>query len=88
VEQSPQAQTVLSERNAFIQALLTLYENRQPITRDTIRSQIALDDSSLDLWISIMQSENVLKSVPGQPHLFSLFRTHHTVCMVAGDSPQ
>jgi hypothetical protein len=86
VEHAPQVQAVLGERNAFVQGLLNLYENRQPITRDAIHTQVDMDDHDLDLWISIMQSENVLKSVPGQPNLYSLFRTHHTVCMVAGDS--
>ncbi len=86
VEQSPQVQDALNNRNAFIRALLNLYESRQPITREALQEQTGLDDHDLDLWISIMQSENVLKSVPGQPHLYSLFRTHHTVCMVAGDS--
>jgi hypothetical protein len=88
VEEAPQVQDVLADRNAFIRVLLNLYEGRQPITRDAIQVQVNLDDHDLDLWISIMQSENVLKSVPGQPNLFSLFRTHHTVCMVAGDSPE
>jgi hypothetical protein len=30
----------------------------------------------------------VLKAVPGQSELYSLFRTHHTVCLVAGDEPE
>ena len=88
VEESPQIQAVLGERNAFIQVLLDLYEHRLPISRDSIQDQTNLDDDDLDLWISVMQSENVLKSVPGQPNLYSLFRTHHTVCMVAGDPPE
>jgi hypothetical protein len=87
VEDAPQVQDVLTDRNAFIRVLLNLYEGRQPITRDAIQAQVNMDDHDLDLWISIMQSENVLKSVPGQPNLYSLFRTHHTVCMVAGDEP-
>jgi hypothetical protein len=86
VEHAPQVQAVLDERNAFIRVLLSLYESRQPITRDAVHAQVDMDDHDLDLWNSIMQSENVLKSVPGQPNLYSLFRTHHTVCMVAGDS--
>lgn len=87
-EESPQVQQVLDERNRFVRALLDLYEHRQPITPRSIDEQLdgAIDD--LDLWISIMQSENVLKAVPGQQDVYSLFRTHHTVCMVAGDSPE
>jgi hypothetical protein len=88
VEEAPQVQDVLTDRNAFIRVLLNLYEGRQPITRDAIQAQVNLSEHDLDLWISIMQSENVLKSVPGQPNLYSLFRTHHTVCMVAGDSSE
>lgn len=84
----PQVEEVLFERNNFVHVLLELYEARQPITRETIARRIDLDDHDLDLWISIMQSENVLKAVPGQPGMFSLFRTHHTVGMVAGDAPE
>ena len=84
-EDSPQVQAVLTERNTFIQVLLDLYEQRLPITRDTILQRADFSERELDMWISIMQSENVLKPVPGQPDLYSLFRTHHTVCLVAGD---
>jgi hypothetical protein len=87
VEDSPQVKAILAERNYFIEVLLDLYEHRQPITRESLREFTHLGDADLDLWISIMQSENVLKAVPGQADLYSLFRTHHTVCMVAGDQP-
>lgn len=87
LEESPMVQDIISERNRFVRALLNLYEGRQPITRDNIQHYLNLEDDDLDLWISIMQSENVLKAVPGQRDLYSLFRTHHTVCMVAGDDP-
>ncbi|MBN1564910.1 MAG: NYN domain-containing protein [Anaerolineae bacterium] len=87
IEESPDTQDTLSERNRFIRALLNLYEGRQPITRDNMQQYLDMGDADLDLWISIMQSENVLKAVPGQRDLYSLFRTHHTVCMVAGDEP-
>jgi hypothetical protein len=30
-----------------------------------------------------MESENVLNAVPGRPGQYSLFRTHHTVNLVA-----
>jgi len=78
---------VLAERNRFVQILLDLFEQRIPIARDTLRDYTQLEDHDLDLWISIMQSENVLKPVPGQPDLYSLFRTHHTVSLVAGETP-
>lgn len=85
VEQAPQVQHILNERNRFIRVLLDLYEHRQPITREAMQERMQLLDNDLDLWLSIMQSENVLKAVPGQGDTYSLFRTHHTVCMVAGD---
>ncbi|MCD4685885.1 MAG: hypothetical protein K8S97_08110, partial [Anaerolineae bacterium] len=87
VEQSPQVIDVLDERNRFIRVLLDLYDQRRPLSRDTLQELTGHNDANLDMWISIMQSENVLKSVPGQRDLYSLFRTHHTVCMVAGDPP-
>ncbi len=87
VHESPQVQDVIDDRNRFVRVLLNLYDERRPITRQIIQEQMQMDDTELDLWISIMQSENVLKSVPGQRDLYSLFRTHHTVCMVAGDPP-
>jgi hypothetical protein len=88
VDDSPQAQAALAERNQFIRVLLDLYEQRMPITPETIRQRFNLPPEEMDLWISIMQSENVLKAVPGQPDLYSLFRTHHTVSLVAGDTPE
>ncbi len=87
VEESPIVQRVLDERNRFVRALLALYEQRLPLSREAIRQASGLDGRELDLWLSIMQAENVLKAVPGQTDLYSLFRTHHTVCMVAGDRP-
>jgi hypothetical protein len=87
IEDAPQVKAILAERNYFIEVLLDLYEHRQPITRDALSEYTHLGERDLDLWISIMQSENVLKAVPGQNDLYSLFRTHHTVCMVAGDHP-
>ncbi|NLX10669.1 MAG: NYN domain-containing protein [Chloroflexi bacterium] len=87
VEESPLVQDVLTERNAFIQVLLDLYEQRQPISLAALAERTGLEGEDLDLWVSIMQAENVLKPVPGQPDLYSLFRTHHTVCLVAGDTP-
>ncbi|NDJ76942.1 MAG: NYN domain-containing protein [Chloroflexi bacterium] len=86
IERSPIIRRVLGERNRFIRVLLDLYEEREPITPQTIQARIKMGDDDMELWTSIMQSENVLKPVPGQPNLYSLFRTHHTVCLVAGDN--
>ncbi len=89
VETAPRVEEVLAERNQFIHVLLDLYEQRQPITRSAISDRLPhMDEADMDLWLSIMQSENVLKPVPGQGDLYSLFRTHHTVCIVAGDKPE
>jgi hypothetical protein len=88
VLRSPRVQSVLDQRNQFIRALLDLYDHRQPINHVMLHDQLRLGDEELDLWISIMQSENVLKSVPGQSDLYSLFRTHHTVSLVAGDQTE
>ena len=40
-------------------------------------------DWDLDLWFSVMEAENILNAVPGRPGQYSLFRTHHTVNLVA-----
>lgn len=80
---SPLVQEVLQERDNFILSLLNLYEQRLPITFMTLANETNLNDEALELWISIMQAENVLAAVSGKPGLFSLFRTHHTVNLVA-----
>ncbi|HLA42496.1 MAG TPA: hypothetical protein VJZ27_03615, partial [Aggregatilineales bacterium] len=82
---SPLVKKVISERNRFIQVLLKLYEQRQLITSASIEGMTGLSEHEMDLWISIMQLENVLNTVPGQPGVYSLFRTHHTVSIVADD---
>lgn len=76
-------QEILKERNEFICALLSLYEQRQPISFASLSRETNFNDSALALWISIMEAENVLNPVHGKPGIFSLFRTHHTVNLVA-----
>lgn len=88
VDSSPRIQTVLTERNNFVQVLLDLYEEHLPINREMLHERLDLTEEDMDLWLSIMQSENVLKPVPGQPDLYSLFRTHHTVATIAGDTDE
>jgi hypothetical protein len=78
-------QAVLNERDDFVRALLALYEANQTITRQTIAAQTE-GDFDYDLWLSIMETENVLNALPGRAGQYSLFRTHHTVKIVAGDS--
>ncbi len=74
---------VLNDRDAFIRLLLSLYERNMVISEQSVR-QLDVDRMwELELWFSIMESENVLNAVPGRPGQYSLFRTHHTVNLVA-----
>ena len=79
-------QAVLNERDEFIRILLVLYENNQPITQATVEQHADGGHFDYDLWFSIMETENVLNALPGRAGQYSLFRTHHTVKIVAGDS--
>ncbi len=74
---------VLQARDQFILVLLELYEQHLPINFTALSRETHLTDQSLELWISVMQVENVLNPVPGKPGLYSLFRTHHTVNLIA-----
>ncbi len=83
VTDSPMVQEVLQERDNFVIWLLELYDQRLPISFAALQRDTNLTDEALELWISIMQAENVLNPVQGKPGLYSLFRTHHTVNLVA-----
>jgi hypothetical protein len=74
---------IMAERDAFIQVLLTLYEKNILISEQSIRANEPGTHWDMSLWLSIMQTENVLNEVPGRPGQYSLFRTHHTVSLVA-----
>jgi hypothetical protein len=74
---------ILLERDTFIRALLQLYERNILISEQSIRVIEPTGRWDLPLWLSIMQTENVLNEVPGRPGQYSLFRTHHTVTLVA-----
>ncbi|MBZ0299863.1 MAG: NYN domain-containing protein [Anaerolineae bacterium] len=74
---------VLADRDAFIRLLLTLYERNMVISDQSVRQLETERTWDLDLWFSVMESENVLNAVPGRPGQYSLFRTHHTVNLVA-----
>ncbi len=76
-------QSYLAERDEFVRVLLDLYQERSPITTDTIQGRIHVTRAVLDTWVSIMELENILNPVPGHQDLYSLFRTHHTVTRVA-----
>jgi hypothetical protein len=76
---------ILAERDTFIRILLKLYENNVSVTAQRIHEEMPEKSWDLNLWMSIMETENVLNSLPGRSGQFSLFRTHHTVKLVAGD---
>jgi hypothetical protein len=80
---SPTVQKVLTERDAFIRALLALYERNILISEQSIRTMEPNERWDMPLWLSIMQTENVLNEVPGRAGQYSLFRTHHTVTLTA-----
>lgn len=82
---SPMVQHVLGERDQFIRALLVLHDERQAITYESMQAATSFGNAKMRLWLSIMELENVLNSVPGLPDHYTLFRTHHTVSTVAGD---
>lgn len=74
---------ILGERDAFIRLLLQLYERNLPISEQQVRITDTSREWNCPLWFSIMQAENVLNEIPGRPGQYSLFRTHHTVNLVA-----
>lgn len=80
---NPIAGTIIRDRDQFIIMLLTLYNQDMLISRQTIMEYDPKADWDLDLWLSIMETENVLNDLPGRPGQYSLFRTHHTVNLVA-----
>ncbi|NWF67656.1 MAG: NYN domain-containing protein [Chloroflexi bacterium] len=76
--------TILAERDAFIKLLLQLYDKNMLISEANLRTADPQGQWDLELWFSIMVTENVLNPLPGRAGQYSLFRTHHTVNLVAG----
>lgn len=74
---------VLTERDTFIRLLLSLYERNLLVSEQSVRMADPNTNWDLPLWFSIMETENVLNPVPGRSGQYSLFRTHHTVSLVA-----
>ena len=74
---------IVGERDAFIRLLLSLYERNMLISEMSVRAAEPGARWSLPLWFSIMETENVLNPIPGRSGQYSLFRTHHTVTLVA-----
>lgn len=83
---SPLACDILAERDAFVRLLLRMYERNVVISAATVRHELEDETMDVALWMSIMETENVLNPVQGRSGQYSLFRTHHTVKMVAGDA--
>jgi hypothetical protein len=77
---------VLSERDMFINMLLMLYKKDMLISKASLETEFAGLVLNLDLWLSIMETENVLNALPSRAGQYSLFRTHHTVNLVAGST--
>ncbi len=75
---------LLAERDEFVRVLLEMYNENQTISATNVGTRLA-DSWDVDLWFSIMRIENVLNLLPGRSGQYSLFRTHHTVKLVAND---
>ncbi len=76
-------QTIIAERDNFVRLLLHLYDRNMIIAEQSVRMVDPSARWDLNLWFSIMETENVLNPVPGRSGQYSLFRTHHTVTLVA-----
>ncbi len=76
---------IVAERDTVIRCLLTLYEQDKMITVDSVASLLSMGvpRDRIELWFSIMETENVLNPTLARPGQYSLFRTHHTVNLVA-----
>lgn len=83
-EDHPYVAAVLAERDEFVQVLLGMYRNNITITRPNIEAHLP-DGWDVPLWVSTMRVENVLNPLPGRADQYSLFRTHHSVKLVAKD---
>ncbi len=83
-ESHPFVAVLLAERDEFVRVLLAMYHNNVTISQPNIEERL---NSGWDvpLWISTMRVENVLNPLPGRTDQFSLFRTHHSVKLVAND---
>ncbi len=75
---------LLAERDEFVRVLLEMYNENQTISAANLSTRLE-DSWDVDLWVSIMRIENVLNLLPGRTDQYSLFRTHHTVKLVAND---
>jgi hypothetical protein len=76
-------QKIIEQRNAFICVLLALYDRNLLISEQSVHSIDPQSHWNLELWFSIMETENVLNALPGRTGQYSLFRTHHSVNVIA-----
>ncbi len=83
-EECPFVAVILAERDEFVRVLLDMYRANVAISQASIEQRLK-GQWDVPLWISIMKIENVLNALPGRADQFSLFRTHHTVKLVAND---
>ena len=83
-ENNPFVAVVLAERDEFVRVLLEMYRNNTTITQASIERHLR-GGWDVPLWISTMRVENVLNPLPGRSDQYSLFRTHHSVKLVAND---
>jgi len=85
---APICQLTLQNRDRFVRLLLTLYERNMVISENSLRTIDPANTWDYPLWFSIMGTENILNEVPGRGGQYSLFRTHHTVSLVADAAQQ
>jgi len=83
-ENNPYVAALLAERDEFVRVLIGMYRSNIAISRESVQQQLN-DSWDVELWLSIMTIENVLNPLPGRSDQLNLFRTHHTVKMVAQD---
>ncbi len=76
---------LLAERDEFVRALLQMDRGNLGFSSAKIEQHLGAD-WDVPLWLSIMQTENILNSMPGRSQQFSLFRAHHTVKLVASNN--
>lgn len=83
-ENHPFVGILLAERDEFVRVLLEMYGSNIAISQKSLEKHLN-GDWDVPLWISTMRIENVLNPLPGRTDQYSLFRTHHSVKLVAND---
>jgi hypothetical protein len=81
--EAPVCRGILDQRDTFVRMLLSLYERNIPISDSTVSQLDPNTNWDMAFWFSMMETENILNAVPGRVGQYSLFRTHHTVNLVA-----